>query len=299
MPVYRKRQRTSYGSTTKRTSPKGAQYRKSSYRAILSRRPTARNQRGQLLSLSKKVNALAQVQRRRTDVVNYGITENFDLSGMDAGLILPADRFNSVPLMNYSSSSTAGFWSPIFGTVDSEQKKCLHLNSISCNYNISHDIHQKQVDSVVTVLVAKSKQVMLDYEANKMQENIDYWQGNSSSGKELPGLMTTINLTRWKILYYKRHTTYGDTRDDSTNKTGTVKQARGFFKLRLNQNLKNTSSTGDQAWNQVEYSSLPYWAKPLLIIYNSANPDGADTIPMEDCVAQFKMQAFISGSTYD
>ena len=280
---------TQFGGSYKR---RGQYFRKSSYGAIMRTKSTSgATQKAQIAGLSKRVNALAQVQARRTQTYLAAISKDQYLNDNDANLLGNTDVYSAIPLINFTNSNPTGTkWEPIFGTDDTTQKPNFLLKKIALKWQIICDNDAKAVDGTLVIMAPKTKEVSNDFAANGLVDKIDYYQGEGTPNR-MAG-HTMINLKRWRVFYMKRFTVWGQVQQGS-NPVQSVKMVTGSKTLDLGYHLKNSTNDTARQWDDLTFDDLPYYMQHLNVFcFNSGDDDNGSS-------AQLKIQGTVTGATYE
>lgn len=271
--------------------PYARKYRKpakrsmSSVKSIRRRRPTAGNQKRQLVSLSKKVNQLSRVQKRRTTNVMYGITEKQTLGSISSAYVQHG-------LMNFTGQSGGSSWEPIFGTANVDNKNNLKLKRMSLHYWIHNNDEVSGIHSTICIMAPKTREVFTDFSTNGLVAGLDYYSGQYPSNDPLHG-QVIINFKRWKVYHFRRVLTVG-----AIDADGTVEQASGLRivegkkTLNLNWTLKNLSNSSNTSWKDLDYNDLPYFMHLFMFVFSDCSPTDGDS-------GEIRTEGIITGSTYD
>ena len=281
--------RTRFGGSYKK---RGKYFSRSSYGSILRSKSTSgATQKAQIAGLAERVNALAQVQARRTQTYLAAISKDQLLNDQDA--FIPGDQsvYSHIPLINFMNNSPSGTkWSPIFGTDDTEQKPNFMLKKISLKWQILCTDDAKAVTGTMFIAAPKTKEVFNDYQTNGLQDKIDYYQGEGATN-ELPG-RTLMNLKRWRVFYVKGFTVWGQTAENS-NPAQSIRISTGRKTLELGYHLKNSTNDTARQWNDLTFNDLPYYMAGLNIFtFNDGDNDDGKS-------AHLKITGTVSGSTYE
>lgn len=282
-PRYASRKPTRFGGSYKK---RGKYFRKSSYGAVMRTKSTSgATQKAQIAGLAKRVNALAQVQARRTDTVLYGLSDVKSLAQVVSG-------YTQIPLMNFYGSSTPK-WEPIFGTSASPSKSTLKLNSIKLNYWLHNNDENQLTHHTIAIMAPKSKQVLQDFLTNQLVNGTDFYQGAYPSNDTLKG-QVLINMQRWKVYHFRRVITHGATTHDGvTEATTSVRTVQGKKTLNLGWTLKNSDNVANTTWENLDVNDLPYYMRLFFFTFTDGTSIADGDAP------QLRLEGLVSGSTYD
>ena len=221
--------------------------RASSAKSIRRRRPTASNQKSQILSLSKKV---AKVQRLTRQTIER-------------------QQFSQAYVKNLASNYTVqtitptASWGAVFGAnqnlYDSQN---LVVDSLHMEYKIEPNTENDKCDITMVVLSAKSKKVLEETSnLTSFTINTDYVMYDG---------LCLVNLKRFKVHHYKRTQTITQqnvSTDEATGSYTTLIQRNniGRFKHKINHKIKNTLGS----WDDVETSDFPYYMHTVIVWFNN------------------------------
>lgn len=274
---------------------RGKFFRKSSYKNIMRTSSTSgKTQKAQIASLAKRVNSLAQVQQRRTDSIQFGLTNLTHVAG-SPWTIGSTDDHKSFSLMKTQGTESAPRWEPIFGTDTTQYKKNLLIKSLSINYVLhGADEHQGQFHHLF-ILIPKTKQVHDDYYSVGLINGTDYYSGSRtnaplSSGNVKNHGRVFINYKRWRVLHSNMGMTMGATQPDGSDvPTAGLKVMRGKLKLNCNWTIQGAMTDN---FSDVAYDKLAHWMKPTVVVFSDDSTSNSESTEL-----RFNMLA--ACQTYD
>lgn len=226
----------------------------SSAKSINRRKPTANNQKAQILSLSKKVNRINRTVGARTLHATFGKSGDYNVSNA-----LTNFGYNQLILPQAVTGDPA--WTQIFDLDTSVSfLSTLKIKSLHTEYKVYPANEEAPIDCTVTLLAPKSRKILESaYNSTtgvlNLTSNVDYYINNG---------MVLINLRRWKLHHYKRTMTV---KQDGTQELEMpVRSNMGKVSLRnLNWTIKNTNGN----WNQVSPEVLPYYMRLFFVTFNN------------------------------
>lgn len=257
-----------YGRAYSR-SRRGKKTPHTSNNKIRYKRPTANNQRNQILAINKKVNSLSKVVRGNTykTMYVYNATGNLGTPFAIWPLVMPIN------------------WTGIFNTPGEERGGAYRGINFKVDYTISSHTEPSPVNCTVFFISPKNQKVVNETggaaqdACQGLQLNVDY---------TLYDGMALINKKRWNIHYYKRITTLpiSSVAPSGTTILGDQKANRYSFSRKSNLNIR--SRTGE--WNAVNSFSLAPRMRMHAVVFNSNQ-----IIDLES--PQFNMKILFQGQT--
>lgn len=221
----------------------------SSVKSITKRKPSARNQKTQILSLSKKVNHLATKTSNISEKCFYQKTWDANISADYAlhNLVAPS-----------------GGWANVFGQ-SPNVTDCRKLNIVKLNLDFCLNPVREAAEIDYTVFLFTPKNLKVFQETGSMStliNGIDY---------TITGGMALMNPKRFNVHRVWRCSTMGQiTRVDglannTVNSTAPLKTVRRYLRMSFKHQLK--SSTGP--WNQIPDISTPISSKLHIVAFNN------------------------------
>lgn len=231
-------------------------YRKSasSARAISTRKPTASNQRSQILSLSRQVNRLSRRQSNTTEKVAYFKTFNETVSA----------QYNTIPLVQPNSG-----WVASFGASDNvTESRKINIKNIFLDFKAIPNNEDSCVDFTIFLVTPKNNQVMRE------TGSMGAFSESAKDYKFLEGIVM-MNPKRYNIHKTWRVQTQVQENYISPTASGTQKvsfrNARRTHYMPFKRTIRNTSGT----WQQVINAEIPISsALTLLVFNNNVTTDG-------------------------
>jgi len=224
-------------------------------RKILTKKPTANNQRYQLLSLNKKVNRI----QRRVSMRTYRVMHKSSLT--EQNMASPAYVFN---LCNLPT------WTSIFGETSNIQEGGKYKSTkMSIDLAIRAGTETESVVYTVFVVTPKTQKVAEEADngsgtLSALTPGTDY---TMISGKAL------VNLKRWKVHKCIRGQTtpivteaFGAVPGTTVNYVNEVKPLRKYFTIPSpNINVQNRTGT----WNQVTPDEMNHNQRFTVMVFNN------------------------------
>lgn len=235
-----------YGSRSRRKKKSA-----SAIKVVAKRRPTAANQKSQIMSLARKVNRLSVNQNARQFSLMFKKNDDFNLAAnyIDRLMIAPT----GVP------GHTA--WTQVFGaSANASESRVLRIKSLHMKYELTAGDEESLINHTIVMLAPKSRKVLREtYNETtgilSLVDNQDYILENG---------IAIINKQRWKIKYYKRHMTVQQPPAGS-DITYPIKANMGKINLKMNWPIKNTQG----AWTDVTTYELPYYMRMFLVCFSN------------------------------
>ena len=220
----------------------------SSTKAITTRRPTASNQRSQILSLSRKVNNLALKQHNITEKVFYQFKSDATISS----------NYASYPLVRPYSG-----WTNVFGESDNvlESRK-LNIAKLNLDFQISPHTEMSEIDYTIFLVTPKSNKVMR--ETSGMQ---NFYQTSNQDYAFNNGI-TFMNPKRYTIhKVWRCNTRAIRTLIATPNSTSgaSLKSVRRYHSMPFKHTLRNSTGT----WKQIDNDEIPISSALTLIAFNN------------------------------
>lgn len=221
----------------------------SSVKSVTTRKPSARNQKSQILSLSKKVNKLATKTSNISEKVFYQYTFDSNISN---------------PYQIHRLVSPAASWVNVFGQSDNvTESRKLNITKLNLDFCLNPAREHAEIDYTVFLVTPKNLKVVTDTgNLINLVDGTDY---------SFNGGICLMNPKRFNVHRVWRCNTYGQiTRVDglagnTVNSTATLKTVRRYMKMPFRHQLK--SSTGP--WNTIADQSTPVSSKLCLIAFNN------------------------------
>lgn len=227
----------------------GKRYRKrttaSAVSKVARRRPTASNQKSQIMSLSKRVNTLSRK-------VNSGIEQVFYQTTWDQTV---SSNYAIFPLVKPAS------WTNVFGQSDNvTESRKLTIKKMNLDFDVTPYTEGAEVD--FTVFLASCKNNKSFRETNGMTTiaigNDDYVINNG---------LALLNPKRFNIHKAWRLKTSGVYTDlNGTTTLNTLQSARRYHKMYMNHQLRNAQGA---PWTSIADNEIPIGASYALIVFNN------------------------------
>ena len=222
--------------------------RASSIKSISTRRPTASNQRSQLLSLSKKVNTLQRKQGDITEKVFYQFKSDATISS----------NYAAYPLVRPYSG-----WTNVFGESDNvlESRK-LTIAKVNLDFQISPHTEMSEIDYTIFLVTPKNNKVMR--ETSGMQ---NFYQTSNQDYAFNNGI-TFMNPKRYTIhKVWRCNTRAIRTLIATPNSTSgaSLKSVRRYHSMPFRHQLRNSTGT----WKEIENDEIPISSALTLIAFNN------------------------------
>ena len=223
--------------------------RASSVKSISTRRPTAGNQRSQLLSLSRKVNTLSRKQINITEKVYYQAHWDANVSA------------------NYAVHSlvTPATWTNVFGQSDnvSESRK-LNISRLYLDYKLSPHTEHAEVDFTVFLVTPINNKVMRETSAMTT-----FTSGGGLTDYTWNNGIVFMNPKRFHIHKVWRAKTAAqltlvNATTNSVSATATS-SVRKTYHMPFKKLLRNSTGT----WSQIANDEIPVSAALTLIAFNN------------------------------
>jgi len=221
---------------------------------IVRKRPTASNQKYQILSLNKKINRISRKVSSRT----YKVMHKSSLT--EQNMASPAYIFN---LTNIPT------WTSVFGETDNILEGGKYKSTkMSIDLAIRAGTETESVVYTVFVVTPKNQKVAEETDngsgtLSSLSAGVDY---TMISGKAL------LNLKRWTIHKVIRGATtpivteaFSSVPGTTTNYVNEVKPLRRYFTLKSNVNVQNRTGT----WNQVTPDEMNHNTRYNIMIFNN------------------------------
>lgn len=223
-------------------------------RKILTKKPSASNQRSQILSLNKKINRI----QRRVSMRTYKVMHKASL--LEQNMAAPSYVFNLCNLPN---------WVSIFGETDNVQEGGKYKSTkMSIDLAIRAGTETESVAYTFFVATPKTQKVAEEADSggtlSVLQSGIDY---ESVEGKCL------LNLKRWKVHKCIRGETtpivteaFGTVPGTTVNYINEVKPLRRYITIpKPNINVQNRTGT----WDQVTPDEMNFNQRYHVFLFNN------------------------------
>lgn len=230
-----------------RISKKRLKRSASSIKQISRRRPTASNQKSQLMSLSKKVNTLARKQSNISERVYYQKTWDANVSA------------------NYASHTlvTPANWINVFGQSDNvTESRKINISRMFLDFALSPNNEHSEVDYTIFLVAPRNNQVMRETNAmTQFTVNGDDYTYNNG--------IVFMNPKRFKI--YKVWRLKTDSQLTLINTTTQALSAtamhthRRTFSMPFRKQIRN--STG--VWTAIGNDEIPVSSALTIIAFNN------------------------------
>jgi len=222
---------------------------------IVRKRPTASNQKYQILSLNKKINRISRKVSSRT----YKVMHKSSLT--EQNMASPAYIFN---LTNIPT------WTSVFGETDNIQEGGKYKSSkMTIDLAIRAGTETESVVYTVFVVTPKNQKVAEETDngtgtLSSLTAGVDY---TMISGKAL------LNLKRWNVHKVIRGQTtpvvteaFGTVPGTTVNYVNEVKPLRRYFSIpKPNINVQNRTGT----WDQVTPNEMNYNQRYNVMVFNN------------------------------
>ena len=215
---------------------------------ILARRPTANNQKYQLLSLNKKVNRLSRHSSNLTERVFYQSKADSTLTS----------NYVSYPLVTPYSG-----WHNVFGESDNvTESRKINISKVNLDFHLSPHTEMSEIDYTIFLVTPKNNKVMRETSAMNnfyQTSNQDYAYNNG---------IVFMNPKRYNIHKVWRCNTVAQrtlvATPNSTSGTA-LKTFRRHMKMSFRHQLRNSTGT----WKQIENDEIPISSALTLIAFNN------------------------------
>jgi len=222
----------------------------SSAKAIARRKPTASNQKSQILSLSKKVNRLNTQMRDKT----YKVMHKANMS--ETTMASPSYAVN---LCNVPQ------WVSVFGETDNNREAGKYRSDkMSIDFALSAGTEHESVTWTMFIVTPRNQKVAHDTDngSGTLSVLVDGTDYTLIEGKAL------MNLKRWKVHYVTRGATTPivDSYGGSSEIINEIKPARRYITIRKPSiNLRNRIGT----WDQVEPDEMNHNGRYHVFLFNN------------------------------
>jgi len=232
MPAYAKRKYRKRGNA-------------SAVSKVARRRPTASNQKAQIMSLSNKVNKLSKRVSNTSEQVFYQTTWDQTVSA----------NYAIFPLVKPAS------WTNVFGQSDNvTESRKLTIRKMNLDFDVTPYTEGAEVDFTVFLASAKNNKVFRETNGmtSILQGNDDYAFTNG---------MALLNPKRFNIHKAWRLKTSGIYTDlNGTTTLNTLQSARRYTKMYMNHTLKNAQGS---PWTSIADLEIPISTSYTLIVFNN------------------------------
>ena len=229
-------------------------YRKSSSKAatnrkIVSRRPTARNQKYQILSLNKKVNKLSRKQSNITEKVFYQQHWDANVSA----------NYAVHPLV------TPGSWSNVFGQSDNvTESRKLSISRMYLDFALSPHTEHAEVDYTVFLVTPMNNKVMRETSAMTV-----FTSGGGLTDYSWNNGIVFMNPKRFNIHKVWRCKTASQITliNASTQATSasSTRSVRKTHSMSFRKQLRNSTGT----WSEIADDEIPVSSALTIIAFNN------------------------------
>lgn len=219
----------------------------SSIKSVARRRPTASNQKSQILSLSKKVNQISRLTKSTIE----------------------RQQFYQAYVRNISSDLTIqnitpkNSWVAVFGANENlNEAHNLVVDNLHLKYTITPGNEEALCNVTMFVISPKSKKVLEETSSlTSFVSGTDYVNYDG---------LCLFNTKRFKIHAYRRTMTLMQQNVETSEEAGSYtpliqKGNMGSIRLKINHKIKNTLGV----WSDVTQDELPYYMHTAVILANN------------------------------
>ena len=221
--------------------------------SIALRRPTARNQQRQLMSLSKSVSSLQKRAERMTTRINYTMSWDNNISA------------------NYFAQSLVQpqSWQSVFGESENVvESQRINITSVNIDWLLSPGRESAQIDYTVFLISARNNKVFQETLA------LTAFQNNPNGQQDYTDQpITFMNPKRFHVHKKWRVQTSGITTKVIASTVGDVnvvnsnKAPRRWIKLPFKRYIQNNAN--QESWKQVDDDDIPISCGLAIVAFNN------------------------------